>query len=144
LFLVVIPSEARDLQLKFERRYYVYLMASRSLNLYTGITDNINRRALEHKNGAFDGFTKRYNINRLVYYEVFKYVDNAIARERQIKAWTRAKSIALIKSLNPTWQDLSEGWGEKTELQIPPFVRDDNKSSESATASDTAKSRVKD
>jgi len=126
-FIVVIPSEARDLQLKFERRYYVYVLASRSLNLYTGITDNICRRILEHKSGAIQGFTKRYNINRLVYYEVFKYVNNAIAREKQIKAWTRAKRIALIKGQNPAWQDLAEGWGERSELQIPRCARDDNK-----------------
>ena len=108
-----------------ERRYYVYVMASRSLNLYTGVTDNVFRRALAHKTGAIEGFTKRYNINRLVYYETFKYVNNAIARDKQVKAWTRAKRIALIKSLNPTWQDLAEGWGQTAELQIPRFARDD-------------------
>jgi putative endonuclease len=111
--------------LKTGRRYYVYIMASRSLTLYTGVTDNLFRRALEHKSGATEGFTKRYNINRLVYYEVFKYVNNAIAREIQIKAWTRAKRLALIKSLNPTWLDLAEGWGERTEMQIPRSARDD-------------------
>jgi putative endonuclease len=103
-------------------------MASRSLNLYIGITDNIFRRALEHKDCTIEGFTKKYNINGLVYYETFKYVGNAIAREKQVKAWTRAKRLALIKSINPTWQDLAEGWGEKTQLQIPRFARDDNKS----------------
>ena len=112
--------------MKSERRYYVYIMASRSLNLYTGITDNIFRRALEHKSGAIPGFTQRYHINRLVYYETFRYVNNAIAREKQIKAWTRAKRLALIKTLNPTWEDLAEGWGEKIKLQIPRFTRDDN------------------
>jgi hypothetical protein len=81
---------------------------------------------LQHKSGEIDGFTKRYNINRLVYYEVFEHIGNAIAREKQIKAWTRAKRIALIKTMNPAWQDLAEGWGEKTELQIPRFARDDN------------------
>jgi len=100
-------------------------MASRSLTLYTGVTDSIYRRALEHKSGKIDGFTKKYNINRLVYYETFKYIGNAIAREKQVKAWTRAKRIALIKSLNPTWQDLADGLGEKVELQIPRFARDD-------------------
>ena len=127
MFFVVIPSEARDLHLKVERRYYVYIMASRSLTLYTGITDSVFRRALEHKNAKIEGFTKPYNVNRLVYYEVFRYVNNAIAREKQVKAWTRAKRLDLIKSANPTWQDLAEGWGEKTELQIPRFARDDNK-----------------
>jgi putative endonuclease len=109
---------ARDLQLK-TKTYYVYIMASRSLNLYTGITNSIYRRALQHKHGEIDGFTKRYNIDRLVYYEVFHQVGNAIAREKQIKAWTRAKRIALIQTKNPTWQDLAEGWGEKFEVQIP-------------------------
>jgi len=94
-----------------ERRYYVYIMASRSLTLYTGITDSIFRRALEHESGKIEGFTKRYKIDRLVYYETFKYVGNAIAREKQVKAWTRAKRLELIKSLNPTWQDLAESWG---------------------------------
>ena len=99
--------------------YYVYMMASRSLNLYTGITNNIYRRPLQHKCGEIEAFTKRYNINRLVYYETFIHVGNAIAREKHIKAWTRVKRVALIKSENPTWQDLSDGWGEKIELQIP-------------------------
>ena len=111
--------------MRSERRYYVYIMASRSLNLYTGITNDICRRALEHKSGEFEGFTKKYHINRLVYYEAFRYVNNAIAREKQIKAWTRAKRLALIKSENPTWQNLAEGWGERIELQIPRFARDD-------------------
>ena len=111
--------------MRSDKRYYVYIMASRSLNLYTGITDNICRRALEHKSGEFEGFTKRYNINRLVYYETFKYLNNAIAREKQIKAWTRAKRLALIKSTNPAWQDLAHGWGERVELQIPRCARDD-------------------
>jgi len=124
--------------LKAERRYYVYIMASRSLTLYTGITDDVCRRALEHKAGVFEGFTKHYNIDRLVYYEVFKYVNSAIAREKQIKAWTRAKRLALIKSINPTWQDLAEGWGKKIELQIPRSARDDNKISVASDCETTA------
>jgi predicted GIY-YIG superfamily endonuclease len=71
-----------------------------------------------HKYGDIDGFTKRYNINRLVYYEVFHSVGCAIAREKKIKSWTRTKRLALIKSRNPTWQDLAEGWGEGVELKI--------------------------
>ena len=109
-----------------EKRYYVYIMASRSRTLYTGVTNDIYHRALQHKKGEIEGFTKRYNINRLVYYEQFKYVNNAITREKQIKAWTRAKRIALIQSDNPAWQDLADGWGERRELQIPRSARDDN------------------
>jgi putative endonuclease len=123
---LVIPSEARDLQLKREPCYFGYIMASRSLNLYTGITNNLYRRALEHKSGEVEGFTKRYRIDRLVYYETFRYVGNAIRREKQIKSWTRAKRLALIKSTNPTWQDLAEDWGRPVKLQIPRFARDDN------------------
>ena len=87
-------------------------MASRSLTLYAGVTNSIFRRALQHKRGEIVGFTKRYHINRLVYYETFHQVGNAIAREKQIKSWTRAKRLALIQSKNPTWRDLAEGWGE--------------------------------
>lgn len=105
------------------KTYYVYIMASRSLNLYTGITNSLYRRVLQHKSGEIDGFTKRYNIERLVYYEIFHQVGNAIAREKQIKSWTRAKRLALIKTKNPTWQDLAEGWGEKIQLQIPRRAR---------------------
>jgi putative endonuclease len=106
-----------------EKRYNVYIMASRSLTLYTGITGDIFHRALQHKSGEIEGFTKKYHISRLVYYESFKYVNNAIAREKQIKAWTRAKRLALIKTMNPTWQDLAEGWGEAIKLQIPVTVK---------------------
>jgi putative endonuclease len=109
-----------------EKRYYVYIMASRSLTLYTGVTGSLYSRALQHKSGEIEGFTKKYHIDRLVYYETFKYVNNAIAREKQIKAWTRSKRLALIKTTNPTWQDLAEGWGEPAKLQIPRFARDDN------------------
>ena len=110
-----------------EKRYYVYIMASRSLTLYTGVTGDLYHRALQHKKGEIEGFTKKYRINRLVYYETFKYVNNAIAREKQIKAWTRAKRLALIKTMNPAWQDLAEGWGTATKPQIP---RSQNQSAE--------------
>ena len=109
-----------------DKRYYVYIMASRSLTLYTGMTGDLYKRNLQHKSGEIEGFTKRYHVNRLAYYEAFKYVTHAIAREKQIKAWTRAKRLALIKSENPTWQDLSEGWGEPIKLQIPRSARDDS------------------
>src|SRR5258708_28631596 len=113
-----------------EKRYYVYIMASRSLTFYTGVTGDIHHRALQHRAGKVEGFTKKYHINRLVYYETFKYVNNAIAREKQIKAWTRAKRLALIKTMNPAWQDLADGWGEPTELQIPRFAPEDKSKSD--------------
>jgi putative endonuclease len=100
-------------------------LLTRSVTLYTGVTGDIFHRALEHKAGEIEGFMKKYHINRLVYYETFKYVNNALAREKQVKAGTRAKRAALIKT-TPAWQDLAEGWGEQTELQIPRHARDDN------------------
>jgi putative endonuclease len=90
------------------RQYYVYIMASRSRTLYTGVTNNLNRRVWEHKHGAIPGFTKKYRITRLVYFDYTPNVSAAIEREKQIKGWTRAKKIALIESVNPTWVDLSE------------------------------------
>src|SRR5438105_14512099 len=91
------------------RQYYVYILASRSRRLYTGITNNIQFRVLQHRNGEVR-HTARYRINRLVYVEIFDRPAEAIAREKQLKGWTRAKKIALVSSANPTWDDLAEGW----------------------------------
>ena len=96
------------------RSYYVYIMTNPSRTLYTGITSNLRRRVYQHKSKTIAGFTSRYNINRLVYFEVFHDVRNALAREKQIKAWTRAKRLALVESKNPRWDDLSREWEQKT------------------------------
>jgi putative endonuclease len=88
--------------------YYVYIMASKSKTLYTGITNDLVRRVYEHKHKLVPGFTAKYNIDRLVYYDRTSDVDAAIAREKQVKSWTRAKRIALIASVNPGWADLGE------------------------------------
>jgi len=93
-----------------ERTYCVYLLASKSRRLYIGVTNNLERRLFEHKSKLGDGFTKRYNIDRLVYFEQTEDVLSAIAREKQLKSWNRNKKIALIEAGNPTWQDLSAGW----------------------------------
>jgi putative endonuclease len=93
-----------------EKCYYVYIMASRSRVLYTGITSVIRSRVWQHKTGALGGFTAKYKIHRLVYFERFKYVRNAIAREKEIKDWRRELRVALIEENNPTWEDLSAGW----------------------------------
>ncbi len=76
------------------------------------MTNSLARRVLEHKSGEINGFTKRYRIDRLVYYERFRYVSNCIAREKQIKSWSRAKKLQLIHTSNPTWEDLAVNWGE--------------------------------
>ncbi|RMG29357.1 MAG: GIY-YIG nuclease family protein [Methanobacteriota archaeon] len=91
-------------------KYYVYIMASKSRTLYTGVTNNLFRRVYEHKHKLLEGFTKRYNITRLVYYEKYDYIWDAIRREKQIKGWLRRKKIALIESVNPEWKDLAEDW----------------------------------
>ena len=91
---------------------YVYIMTNRSGTLYTGVTNDIARRVYEHKNHLVPGFTSRYNIDRLVYFENTSEITSAIAREKQIKGWLRAKKIALIESINPEWRDLSEDWKE--------------------------------
>ena len=87
--------------------YYVYIMANRSRTLCVGITNNISRRVYEHKHMLKEGFTRRYLIDRLVYYEATNDVEGAIAREKQIKGWVRRRKLALIESVNPKWRDLS-------------------------------------
>ena len=91
-------------------QYYVYIMTNRSKTLYTGVTNDLIRRVYEHKNKMVEGFTKKYNIMKLVYFEETSDVQAAIEREKQIKGWLRSKKIALIESKNPEWKDLSEGW----------------------------------
>ena len=95
-----------------EKRFYVYIMSSLSRRIYTGVTNNLFRRVMQHKSGEIKGFTQRYHINRLVYYECFQYVNNAIYREKRIKGLNRAKRVALIGRDNPTWDDLAEEWGK--------------------------------
>lgn len=96
-----------------KRRFYAYIMASKTGTLYTGFTNNIYARVLQHKAGGVEGFTKRYGCSRLVHYESFDTAAGAIRREDQIKGWSRAKKIALIESQNPKWQDLAEDWGRQ-------------------------------
>ena len=90
--------------------YHVYMVKCNDGSLYTGITNNLRRRLDEHKRRLVPGFTARYNINRLVYFEVFEDVRNAIDCEKKIKSWTRAKRVALVESKNPKWDDLSREW----------------------------------
>ena len=90
--------------------YYVYIVASRSRTLYTGVTNDLVRRIGQHREGSISGFTKTYHIHRLVHVEPFGNVRGAIAREKQIKGWLRTKKIALIEATNPTWEDLAAEW----------------------------------
>ena len=95
------------------RTYFVYLMASRSRVLYVGVTNNLTRRVSEHKRGLTAGFTSRYHITRLVYFEELADIRDAIAREKEIKGWVRSRKFALIERRNPTWEDLAEQWFQR-------------------------------
>ncbi len=92
------------------RTFYVYILSNASRVLYTGITSNLERRVWEHKRKQVPGFTQKYNVTRLVYFEVWGSARAAIAREKQIKDWRRSKRTALIESVNPYWKDLSAEW----------------------------------
>ncbi len=94
----------------FMKSYYVYIMTNKSKTLYTGVTNDLERRVYEHKNKLVAGFTRKYNITKLVYYEETNDVQIALAREKQIKGWLRSKKVALIEGENPEWKDLSREW----------------------------------
>ena len=91
------------------KQYYVYIMTNKINSvLYTGVTNDLNRRLFEHKNKLLEGFTKKYNIDKLLFYEAYDDINNAIAREKQIKGGSRAKKIQLIEEMNSKWDDLYE------------------------------------
>lgn len=89
---------------------YVYIVASPSRTIYTGVTNDLERRMWEHKQSAVKGFTADYGVTRLVYFEEYRWIDDAIAREKQLKGWRREKKLALIATENPKWRDLSHDW----------------------------------
>jgi putative endonuclease len=95
------PSNMRD------HEYFVYIIASRSRNIYIGVTNDLLVRIQQHRQGKAHSFTKKYKIHRLVYYERFQYINSAIAREKYLKHATREEKITLIEATNPTWHDLS-------------------------------------
>ena len=99
-----------------DKLYYTYIVASRSHNFYVGVTGEIELRIEQHKQGRFEGHTKKYNCNRLVWFQRHIYVEDAIAREKQLKGWSRAKKIEMIERENPAWVDLSEEWGRPVKL----------------------------
>ena len=87
--------------------YYVYILTTRNNTvLYTGVTNDLKRRVFEHKSGLNEGFTKKYHVHKLIYFEIFDFVDLAIAREKQIKGYSRDKKIKLIEAMNPEWKEL--------------------------------------
>jgi putative endonuclease len=92
------------------KNYRVYIMSGRTRTLYVGITNDIERLAYEHRNKSIQGFTSKYHLDHLVYFEEYADVRDAIEQEKQIKSWRREKKVALIESLNPRWRDLSLNW----------------------------------
>ena len=94
-----------------DKHYYVYLLTNwNDKVMYIGVTGNLEKRIYEHKNKLIEGFTKKYNIDKLVYFEETRDVESAIAREKEIKKWRREKKNNLVIASNPDWEDLSEGW----------------------------------
>lgn len=135
----VIPSEVEGshdegVANMSRETFYVYMMTNKGqTTLYIGVTNSLVRRVHEHQSGDMPGFTERYNLNRLVYYEQYNAPQDAIAREKQLKRWRREKKDALINEMNPTWEDLAEsvlglvsapatGWKK---IEIPRQARDD-------------------
>ena len=93
------------------RQYFVYILTNRTRRLYVGVTNDLERRMYEHKNKLKPGFTSKYNLSWLAYYEHTDDVMSAMEREKEIKGWRRSKKLALIESLNPEWKDLTLDWG---------------------------------
>ncbi len=92
-------------------QYYIYILTNEYNNvMYIGITGDLKRRLYEHKHQLIDGFTKKYNVHKLVYFESFNDPTNAIKREKQLKKWVRNKKNSLVETMNPTWKDLTEEW----------------------------------
>jgi putative endonuclease len=101
-----------------QRTYYVYIMASKSRVLYIGVTGFLMQRVLQHRAGEGGEFTRRYRVHRLVYFQSFHNVGDAIAGETELKKWRREKKIALIEERNPPWEDLAEGWGGPAVMRV--------------------------
>lgn len=112
LFYLVIPAKAGiQKTMKTIHKYYVYFLASkRNGTLYIGITNDLQKRVYEHKTGSIKGFTQKYGVSMLVYFEEFQLVEEAIRREKNLKKWKRAWKLKLIEKNNPNWNDLAEKW----------------------------------
>jgi putative endonuclease len=106
----------------FHYKFWVYILSSQSGTLYVGITGFFTRRIHQHKYESIEGFSQKYKCHRLVYYESHHDVQVAIAREKQIKRWSREKKIALVERVNPRWEDLAENWGREMRFRGQSLV----------------------
>ena len=118
------------------RTYAIYILASRSRRLYTGVTGDLDHRILQHRLGTVPGFTTRYKIFRLVYFELYGNIREAIAREKQLKKWHREQKIRLIEQKNPAWQDLA--------VHLPHLYPSQSLQSRSRIPSPTSRERLRD
>jgi len=107
--VLILPAVRNGSNYKF----WVYILSSTSGTLYVGVTGYLARRIHQHKIDSIEGFTEKYQVHRLVYYEAFDHVMSAISREKQLKGWRRQKKMALVETTNPRWQDLAEQWGRE-------------------------------
>src|SRR5258707_1844349 len=108
--------------------YYVYILTNqRNFVLYTGVTSNLEQRVFEHKTKFYEGFTAKYNCDKLIYFQEFSDIEEAIHREKQVKRYKRAWKEDLINSMNPSWKDLSEGWFEKESIEFGIKMNKDNR-----------------
>jgi putative endonuclease len=109
-----------------DKQYWLYMVTNRWKNvLYTGMTNDLPKRVWQHKNKAVPGFTKKYNCDRLVYFEEFGEVDQLIARENQVKGWKRVRKNALVEAMNPDWIDLAADWFDDSAKGVLRFAQDD-------------------
>jgi len=137
---IFLPHEGHAV----DKRYYVYILASRSRTLYTGVTNNLRRRLAQHRLGLKPGFTSKYKILRLVHCEVFGDVRMAIAREKEIKAWRREKKVWLIEKHNLTWTDLAADWlGKAGSPRVTPAPPQSMKIVPKATADPSPPSKIR-
>src|SRR5215813_5020776 len=104
------------------RTYYTYIMSSRTKVLYIGMTNNLERRIQQHKEGEHDSFTQEYRCHALVWFERYATASAAIAREKQLKGWRRSRKIALIEQQNLEWEDLSQDWGKTFTANQPQMI----------------------
>jgi putative endonuclease len=101
---------------KTQHQYYLYILSNKyNGTLYIGVTNDLERRMFEHKNKLIEGFTKKYGLNKLMYFEVYQYVNDAMKREKNLKKWKREWKIKLIEEENPNWSDLSKSWNHLEE-----------------------------
>ena len=107
---VLLPLAVRD---GSYYEFWVYILTSRTGTLYVGVTGYLGTRIIQHKIDSIEGFTKKYKVHRLVYYESYEHIMTAIRREKQLKGWRRDKKITLIEKVNPRWMDLAENWGRE-------------------------------